>query len=417
MQEIESPTEPRRLNPLDAITPLYFGTSRYVTKRNAKLGLPRALDKMAGSCDFLLAFRDAYPTVWAQFLVGIGITDEKLITLISLNGNTQEPECSRKPKDDSRKYMRYRLMKYMESMDSPWSEHPHNIRRECANEAKKTKRLISEVRWLELLLNGECEAREVLLQVTDPESLTRVLAKLEPSPDMPDLFGTMINNVVQGTADFGHKVDGADKFALMKNVNPGRIPKPEGELVIPEPIPDPVLELTPEEIEFDRQLEEWMNHAEKKAREFRAPRILFDHLFLCLLEDGTDTSRFLDSRGIKRESWREGISTVLPVYETETDYLRPSNEFGDVIPEDYEKLGLVEAMERLQAQGLSQKESMDRVFEFIEETQQPRKFIDLLWLEDEPLSSNSVARSLLRQANIGESDIKTEIRRVLGITI
>ena len=399
-----------KVNVMAAIMPIHFASRQFVTRRNIRLGLDRALEKIAGTRDFILAFRQCYPTVWDELIKLLGTTDEELTASIEGEGNTQEPLVVNEISEKQRRTMRIGLILSLVTNESPWTKPVRDTYRELNKEGFEQGVLIHETRWLQSLLAKDCEARDVFLKYVDSHRLAEIVRSLSPSNDMPDTGFKIRETVSDGVTTAGFP-DTAKK--LSQDLGPPRQLKPiEYEIV--QWKSDEELNLSPEQVHFDQQIEHWVAEARAEAVFWKAPKILFDHLFIRLLETETNTSLFLDSKGIRRSEWISEIRNNLTVGSNPVEEPRLSKEIGDAIPEHDVKVDLLEAMRVAKEIGGTEDEIHVRIWKLFDGSSIERSFSDLMWLEKGAYKRSSKGWQLLDSIGVTEEVVQLEVQRMKG---
>lgn len=407
---MDCPADIPKINAMAAIMPIHFASQKFVTKRNIGKGLDQALGKVAGSRDFVLSFRDCYPSVWNELIEKLRVDDDELVAALESDGNTSEPIVEKDITEKQRRTMRIGLILSLNAMKSPWSKPVQETYRELNKEGYDNKSLIHETRWLEVLLAKECEAKSVLCKFARSDELLNIIGSLSPSSDMPASFSKIQETVADGTAAAGFPGTAKE---ITKNAGPSREPKPTLYEIVTWKA-DEELNLTPAQAEFDASIERWVETARAEAATWNAPRILFDHLFLRLLRFDTDTAEYLASKGVEREAWISEIEGSLSKQEDLGRPPRLSEEIGDSIPEDTVKIDILEAMRAVKDAGLSSDEEFRLHWDLYERSAIERSFTDLMWLEQEPFKHSSRGWQLLHSMGISEDTIKQEIQRRQG---
>ena len=399
-----------KVQAMAAIMPIHFASRQFVTRRNIPQGLEAALEKVAGMRDFILAFRQCYPDVWSELLTALGTTDDELVASLEEDGNTREPLVVKEISEKQRRTMRIGLILSLSTNESPWTKPIRDTYRELNKEGSEQGILIDETRWLESLLSKDCEARDVFLKYVDSDKLTAILRSIPPSVDMPDTGFKMRETVADGTSAAGFP-ETAKK--LSQDLGPPRELKPT-EYEIVRWKRDEELNLTPDQVHFDHQIEYWVAEARAEAVSWNAPKILFDHLFIRLLQNETETLAFLDRKGVDRSDWIATIRGHLTVGPNFVEEPRLSKEMGDAIPEHEVQADLIDAMDASKKIGGTEEEIHMRTWDFVHRSSIERSFTDLMWLEQEPFKHSSKGWSLLNSAGITEGVVKLEVQRMKG---
>lgn len=396
------------LFPTAAIQPFFHCTGQIRRKQAFKniSNIERALDELvAGTGDLLLALPLLYPSVWRQLVEGLGVSEQEFIERLEALHPTREQQTLRSLDDERKPNLRFEHWIDSISRKLPWSKPLMDIQRQCNQEAKDTRKLISEIRILELILEQDCEARNLLFAVANEETVRNVIANLNPSPDVPTLQSVIANKTKANMKAFGQDLP----ERTFEVEEPTRLLKPAPDFTFPEQIVETNTESMPEdEVIFDAQLESWLNRAIDQARARNAAAVTFDHLFICLLEDGSDVANYLDSKNVDRKLWVEGIDILLPRNPSPPSHLRVDKSFAEAIPADGFEDSYPEIKKKLSSEGLSEAELIKRTFEHIRNTKRKRAFSDLLWLEKEPNSNNTLAWVLLKQHGIYPGDMIEE---------
>ena len=407
---MSTPSDITKIDAMAAIIPIHFASQQFIFRRNIKQGLDKALEKVAGTRDFTLAFRQCYPLVWSDLLAGINASDDEFVAALEEDGNSSEPIVQREITERQRKAMRIGLILSLSTNDPIWSKPITDTSRELRKEGTETNQLVHETRWLEVLLSKDCEARNIFLKYVDAHQLIEVLKSISPSLDMPDSGVKMRETVADGTAAAGFPQTAE---TISKDLGPPRKLKPSEYEIIQWP-KDEELNLSPSQAEFDTHIERWVDEARAEAVHWRAPKVLFDHLFLRLLRDGTDTAQFLNRKGVHRLLWSEEIRDSLVNGSQLIENPRLSKEIGDSIPDDDVKIDLLEAMGASKAAGLSEDEEHVLTWDLYYRSSIERTFTDLMWLEKEPFKHSSHAWHLLKSAGISEDIVKLEVQQMKG---
>ncbi len=396
------------LSPTAAVQPMFFCATQIQKAQAFKniSNIQRALDELvAGTGDLLLALKQLYPSVWQQLVEGLNVSEQEFIEQLERLHPTKEPQKLRSLDDERKPDLRFNHWIRTISRRLPWSVPVLDIQKQCNREAKDTRKLISEIRILELILERDCDARNALLAIADEGRVREIIAGLKPSPDVPTLQSIMASKTKANMRALGQALP----EGYLEIEEPSRLTKPDDDFTFPEHPAESKSEPMPEdETLFDSHLESWLNRAIDQAKARNATSVTFDHLFLCLLEDGTEVAGYLDSKNINRKQWAEGIDILLTKNPTPPDHLGVDKSFAEAIPEDGLTDSLPEVMEKLRSPGLSEAELTKKTFEHIRATKRKRPFTDLLWLEKDPFDNATLAWALLRQHGIYPGDMIPE---------
>jgi hypothetical protein len=150
----------------------------------------------------------------------------------------------------------------------------------------------------------------------------------------------------------------------------------------------------------------FLHAAANEARIRHAPEVTFNHMFYVLLQDGTETSQFLDQHGVDREEWRQAVDEVLPRFEEGPRWPENARDLGMNMPSAGDKVITKKPMpEDLDFSTMTK----DQRGEYIEVIRGNKPFVDLAWLLIVFKEEETVGFGLMAEAGITADSVKAEL--------
>ena len=147
--------------------------------------------------------------------------------------------------------------------------------------------------------------------------------------------------------------------------------------------------------------------AANEARIRKAPEVTLDHLLLGLLQDGTDTSAFLDGYGVDRNEWRRRLDESLTRYDEGPRWPPNARDFGMSHPGDgMETVFKKEIPDDVDIFKLTREERR----EYIDRKPGTVRFTDIMWLSNVPREEKTLAHKLFEEAGITDDAIRAELQ-------
>jgi ATP-dependent Clp protease ATP-binding subunit ClpA len=300
---------------------------------------------------------------------------------------------------------------------SPFSKPLKEAVRLAISEAKSEGReRYSLGHLVSAVLRTESNAKAVTLRTADAARLSDAFDWLEAQPDPPDtdVAATSMSNmkkmidklwqgIVQQGKEKGHSEKVQAQLEETYEKNPDRYEQPvDLAAELRKPLPE-------SPFVFHMRSGICLRAAANEARIRHSPNVKLDHMFYALLQDGTDTSAFLDLHGVDRDHWRRIVEEQLPRFAEGPQWPDNARDLGMNNPDSGDKvLRKKPVPENLDVSQLSKEERA----EYFEVQRGDKPFTDLAWLIGLVKEDETIGFRLLTDAGITKDAIKAEVKAI-----
>jgi hypothetical protein len=356
----------------------------------------------ANSVDLLRAFSKNFPELWLTFQTELGISTELIFgeseQFASIEETLPEPIVCVDDTDKASKMIADFQSKYNPPMTKPIKE----AVRQAMREAKESQQSPSIGRVAQIMLTGDCNARQRL-----DDAIIAIPTTPSIAPDPGSMFNSIqagIKEMIDKTWPTIREVGHSERHRAYEEKhyaeNPGYY---HGRINLPEYLKRPILR---EDLEFTQLSGGCLHAAKNEARMRKAPEATLDHMFFSLLQHGLETTNFLEEKGVDWRKWQLELDSLIPTYEGE----------GPRFPPNARNLGMNLLEDRIRPQNptLSDYEGenifeqwRDKVHEN-EKMVRPRKFSDLLWIIPCFKEPETLAYGYLTTAGITVEEVMAE---------
>ena len=380
----------------------------------AGLRQPR-LDDMenmfATSIDLLFAFSIEYPNEWRSFLSAIPLSLDDANHAIEQEFKNVEQRAVRSFEAPTGSGLTAEQAKTLSEFQSPNSQVVHDAMRSVIKSAKDANEVANPGRLIQMLLTEDSAARRMLLGFAPVEQVEAAFPSLyvesmdigpamslefvrEHSRKLAKRIWPKIQEEVEAlTSDYVDRKEelfekNPERYATRRNL----VDEWSRPLAYPE-------------YEFGLMSQACVSAAEVEARIRKAPEFSLDHLFFSLLQDGTATVEFLESKGIDWRVWRAEMDLALPTFGEGPRWPKKSSDLGLHGPEEKIRPKSPDLRTFLDSNRI---EEWKTAMEANMAMARPRKFSDLLWLISCFEEPETLAYGYLTGAGITVEEVKAQ---------
>lgn len=383
-----------------------------------------SLDDMEGvfstSIDFLIAFSRQYMEEWSAFTSEIGVSEDKISQAIESQLENDEPRAIRTVTPTKENGLTVSEAQELSSSQAPFSQPCHDAMRQSVREAKDVGELANPGRMMQILVSLPSAARSLFLNFVDTNTLDQaskhlVVRQVEaPAFDL-DYFQSRTREMMDRMwpkiqEEINQRIPRInDRQEERFKQNPDyflkRIDLAE---CLSQPIPDsnPLFAIHP----FALRCGDCHRAAENEARIRKAPEVTLDHMFFSLLQDGLDTTRFFESKGVDWQTMRSKLDEMLPTYEDGPRWPPKARNLGMNTPSETVMEKFPHVSDFTQGQDSDDyKEALDQWshrIDGITRSARPREFSDLLWVIPCFNEPKSLAYGLLMETDLTVEDVQ-----------
>ncbi|MEI7987013.1 MAG: Clp protease N-terminal domain-containing protein [Armatimonadota bacterium] len=367
-------------------------------------------DTYSTSIDLLAAYAVEYPENWSAFVSYLGVSDALIQQRVSELGEDQEPRATRIIIPSEENGLTHEQAEAINENKAPWSQPVSHAMRATVKEAKESQAAANPGRCMQILLGSDCLARTLILEATNEGTLQiatphliveevetkmefEIETFMERSRNMIDRLMPKIRSEVDPLTP-NLAVQREELFA--KN--------PEGyttRINLAEHLAKPIIY---QQFEFSQRSGGCLSAAENEARIRKAPETTIDHLFFSLMQEGLETTTFLESKGVDWRAWRTSLDSEIPTFEGEGIRFPPkARNLMMNTPSDKVLPPMRSLSEYIDEDCIEQwrEDMIDR-----EKLARDRKFSDALWLLGCLEEPKALAYRYLTEAGITVDDVK-----------
>ena len=367
-------------------------------------------DTYSTSIDLLAAYVVEYPENWSAFVSHLGVSDALIQQRVSELGEDQEPRATRIIIPSEENGLTHEQADAINEHKAPWSQPVSDAMRATVKEAKESRATATPGRCMQILLGSDCLARTLILEATNEGTLqaaTRHLIVEEVETKMEFEIETFMersrNMIDRLMPKIRSEVDAlTPNLAVQREElfakNPERYTT---RIKLAEHLAKPIVY---QQFEFSQRSGGCLFAAENEARIRKAPETTIDHLFFSLMQEGLETTKFLESKGVDWRAWRTSLDSEIPTFEGE----------GVRFPPKARNLMMNTPSDKVlpPMRSLSEYMDEDRIDQWREDIvdrekhARDRKFSDALWLLGCLGEPKTLAYRYLTEASITVNDVK-----------
>jgi hypothetical protein len=301
-----------------ALMSLMLAIPQNVMRRRIHLGIDR-VEVSTGSADVLLTYAELEPAALQELASRLGIDFDVLVTRLD-EEESQERLSEPNPADPDR-------ARVMTAVVATAYKATHDELREPQANPDTARSL-----FVAHLLELEGDARRVVLELQTRGDLAAALSKLRQTESAPvDLKASLFAGTRElldaswGQIQKEMREKEAAHFSRMDQFREEHYAK--NPAYYEEPVDLPAAWEKSDELMH--RMGACLRAARNEARIRRAPEVRLDHMIIALLQPGTNTAKYLTSRGIDWGAWRIWLDDRLP-----------RQEDGPRFPENARDLGM-----------------------------------------------------------------------------
>jgi len=395
-----------------ALHPLLSAAGMEAALRKPDFVVKEGEHPITTSIDLLRAFSNKYPELSADFLAGLETTWDYLLEKSNQYAEIDEPEPERVIPESLKSSLSDEDAKAMLSRKAPFTKPCSVAMKTATNEAKELDQNASIGRVIQILLREECSARAMLLEKVSVDRLEAAIDSIRAMPaEHPGVdsfmasFQEQMNKLLDKTWPEIRKVAETDRTLAFKEKHYAENPDYyRGRVNLVEQLAKPV----PDTFNvFAARTGACLHAAQNEARLRNASEVTLDHMFFSLLQEGLETTKFLESKGIDWQKWREELDLAIPSYDEAGPRFPPNARNLGMNTPDHEIGPKLPSM--LDFGGEGQLEKWQATFDEVSKQKRPRKFSDLLWVIPCLNEKETLAFPFLVGAGITEEDIEANI--------
>jgi ATP-dependent Clp protease ATP-binding subunit ClpA len=375
-------------------------------KRKAPLGLEAMTQGMIGTADLLIVFLDRYPEPSKTFTSQLGIDVETLNSELRSIGDTQEPVP-----DLAKESRVLASMDIKPSFSAPL-KNAMKASREQAREKQLDRAILED--FIKALLAQDCEARGAILRLTTAGELDQAIKDLHVEPNGSiDVASSMMASMPQMLDSLWPKLQEEQRTERIKRQGGDKVLEQKEKLYAENPdyydkslnLPERFAADVPDDRKYQQCCGACVHAAENEARMRHAPEVKLDHVLLAILQEGTATWKYLESKGINPRLWRQALDEQLPRYDDGPRWPPQARDLGMNIPDRGSRLIIKKDIpDDLDMAKLTPEQRK----EYAERQPSGRRFTDVAWLVAMAKEKDAFAYRLLNEAGITEDELHAE---------
>lgn len=377
-------------------------------------------DVFSTSVDFLIAFSREHPNEWTAFTAAIGLPGEEVRIAIDKQLENDEPRAVRKIISTPENGLGPYEAQSLSDSKAPISQPVSDAMRQATKEAKDAGEVANPGRMMQILLSSPSVARSLLsglveVAVLDQAFPVLIVANPEPPAFNLDFFQSQTRELLdrmwpkiqEETQKMAPGI--ADKKDERFEENPDYYLK---RVNLAEHLNQPIPDSNPLFVKhlFSLRSGGCLHAAENEARIRKAPEVTLDHMFFSLLQEGLETTKFFESKGVDWQTMRARLDESLPTYEDGPRWPPKARNLGmnmpdEIITEEFPSLSDIKSDDNLD----NFKESIDlwsKRIDEIRDATRKREFSDLLWVIPCFSESETLAYGLLIEAGLTVEEVK-----------
>ena len=379
-------------------------TQQETALRNAHLGLDALENQMMGSVDIVLGLFQHQHEMTDRWCGALSVDQEKILELLNSVGDTNEPA----PEPNAFSAEAAELdpgAKRMLQNKRVVSSVVRDALKRIKHHGKQTGTQPKIGDLAVALLEGEGEVRDTVLQVVSPDELERSLSVLKETPEKPVDFMAATMSNMRGLLD--KMWPKLQEEALSNRPELARAQAVKDELYEQDPsryeerlpLSDAYSRELPEGKEFLALTGLCLHAAGNEARIRKAPFVTLDHMIAALLQPGTHTFDFLESRGIDPVSWYKQLDKRLARQESGPRWPENSRDLTMNLPSD-QKMETTRPISEIDFDNLPREE----ILKFYQSKPTGEEFSDLHFLKAVLNEPQTLSHGLLTSAGLTASD-------------